>query len=324
MDIIEKLEKYLHDVFGGSPKIDGVSLSSLPLFLQAFDCLFIQFDEYSAIAAIVREDVHSADEYKVLSRKLGRELDGEVIFVFAELTNAKRNQLIREKVPFMVPGAQFYFPPFLQLKEAVQKYGGRKTVLTPSAQMTVIWQLLIGNLDGCSGDELAQRMGFSKVTAMSVFSQLEGADLIASNNQWPRRMRFQHRGKELWDKALQGLTSPVKRIRYNAMPGFDHWIQAGESALARYTMLAPGKLPVYAIEEKELKRRGLNVLVDAHYNPVSDQYEARSVLQVWKYKPDFCQEGRVDRLSLYLSMRGERDPRIQGELESLLEGVEWK
>ena len=52
--------------------------------------------------------------------------------------------------------------------------------------------------------------------------------------------------------------------------------------------------------------------------------DARSLLQVWRYDPCLCGKEQVDRLSLYLSFGDERDPRVESEIERMLEENIWQ
>jgi hypothetical protein len=88
------------------------------------------------------------------------------------------------------------------------------------------------------------------------------------------------------------------------------------SALSEYTMIAPDSIPAYACTLEESRNNKVCM-------PVGYEGDARSILQVWRYNPRICGGGKVDRLSLYLSLRDNRDPRVQAELVTLLEGMSW-
>ncbi|MBR5837596.1 MAG: hypothetical protein IKZ84_03560, partial [Victivallales bacterium] len=48
-------------------------------------------------------------------------------------------------------------------------------------------------------------------------------------------------------------------------------------------------------------------------------------LELWRYDPRLLCEnsGSVDKLSLYLSLKDEHDPRVKGELSKMLEEFQW-
>ena len=47
-------------------------------------------------------------------------------------------------------------------------------------------------------------------------------------------------------------------------------------------------------------------------------------IELWKYAPaHFAQDGTVDRLSLYLSLKDSADERVQSALDVLLGEMEW-
>lgn len=47
-------------------------------------------------------------------------------------------------------------------------------------------------------------------------------------------------------------------------------------------------------------------------------------VEEWRYAPaSFASDGRVDRLSLYLSLRDTKDERIQKALEEMMEEMPW-
>ena len=307
------VKDYAKEIFGEVHLEDVVV--ELPLYLRRFKlCKMMLLNRWYAIAS-VDDDTLDVDGYQAAKTKLEHVLGAEIVFCFDKLTSLKRNTFIKKNIPFIVAGKQFFLPPYLRLEESVVRKKSER--LSPSAQALIIRQLVCGDIDGCAADEISKLTGISNVTIHAAVQDIADKKLAVLTSSWPKRIKFEMKGRNLWDAALPMMKSPVVKTIYNSMSGLDGWIKAGESAMAKWTMLSPDKLPVYACMRGA--QNGLNQLAVAE-----NRYEARSILQVWSYRPDICHEGEVDKLSLYLSMRGEEDPRVQSELERLIGGMEWK
>ena len=88
----------------------------------------------------------------------------------------------------------------------------------------------------------------------------------------------------------------------------------GQNALAEYGMLVEANHEITAIGKKQYQ---------AIKSKTDPQYGVNRI-EVWKYAPEVLSEsGFVDKLSLYLSMRGDEDERTQKELRLLLEEMKW-
>ena len=109
------------------------------------------------------------------------------------------------------------------------------------------------------------------------------------------------------------MSSPIERILFaDTKP--TGGLMSGETAMGHYTMLAEPAAPIVAID-KVMAREDAALL--------SKQYGYIKV-EVWKYSPLLLSEnGIVDRLSLYLSMRDSDDERIQLECDTLIKEMKW-
>jgi len=97
-------------------------------------------------------------------------------------------------------------------------------------------------------------------------------------------------------------------------------VVAGESALAKYTLMSEPRYPVYAIAANEWKGIQKTLQLDELTYPEPGCF----ALQTWRYSPDLLAEDHcVDRLSLFLSLRQESDPRIRIASDELLEQIPW-
>ena len=92
------------------------------------------------------------------------------------------------------------------------------------------------------------------------------------------------------------------------------------SALSHYSCLNPDEQICYAFDSVTFKALDLNDIkgLNTQDGPV--------VLEIWRYPPlvpsGNTEKRYVDKLSLYLSLRNEKDPRIEKELEIMLKSME--
>jgi hypothetical protein len=97
-------------------------------------------------------------------------------------------------------------------------------------------------------------------------------------------------------------------------------LEAGETALARETLLSHPTQPVFAIAAREWQRFFINHgIIDHHY-----AHEGEAIIQTWRYDPVplATRWGRVadvvDDFSLYASLSEENDERVQLALNELI------
>lgn len=128
--------------------------------------------------------------------------------------------------------------------------------------------------------------------------------------------------RDLWEKAKPHLRTPVLRTLWT----YDHrtleltgarW--AGESALARLTILNEPQQQVVAMTTEAAQR---NRQAGIFFEP--RETADGIAVQVWRYEPGMqAREKTVDPLSLWLSLRDNRDARVQMALDEIEEKFLW-
>ena len=88
---------------------------------------------------------------------------------------------------------------------------------------------------------------------------------------------------------------------------------AGISALAEYSNLNDDTEQTYALYSRDFDK-----------TLPTFEYSGQK-LELWRYDPRLlCGNGRsIDKLSLYLSLKEEHDPRVKGELSKMMEEFQW-
>jgi hypothetical protein len=131
-------------------------------------------------------------------------------------------------------------------------------------------------------------------------------------------MRFQKAGKELWERALPLLVNPVEQKIYcDEFLSKASFPVCGINALAHYTRLNPDpeRIIMMGMERfRELKASGALVR--------PNEFDGNVVIEAWKYPP-VAKMGEtpqwVDKLSLALSLHDDDDPRVEKEVELMIE-----
>lgn len=253
-----------------------------------------------------------------------------VILLVDEKSAAIRKQLVRQQIAFLAPGLQLYVPELLF--DQAEK-GGRafrtssigeekRETVSPTTQVLVIAKLLQWPVEDMNLSELA---AYFKVTAMSMSRAVDELEAIGIAEDWrngvARRVRFKLQGRELWDMIGEDLRSPVRKVRrVTGELSNDEAPIAGESALAKLTMLSSPRVTTRAIADRRWKE------VSGHIRELSssDYLDSYYELETWSYDPRALSPGEiVDRLSLYLSTREHPDERVSAEAESLIESMPW-
>ena len=309
----ELLEKYISKTLDRAFAAESFR-PNLPLHMLRYDFYRGRLLGRDLVFAIVRDDVQSADEYGRMAQLLKDEFAVPVVFVFKSLATAKRNALIARWVSFVVPMWQFFLPPSLQLNERHPVERSLPKAMRPISQAFLIRQIVCGDVEGKTYERLARDFGYTKMTISNVLSDFASIG-VAEAKGWPHIISFRASGRKLWEEALPYLASPVKRTIPNKLDP-SALCRAGIGALSEYTMIAPDPIPTYACTEEESHSNKICM-------PVEYEGDARSLLQVWRYNPRICGSGKVDRLSLFLSLRNTREPRVEAELEKLLEDMGW-
>jgi hypothetical protein len=160
------------------------------------------------------------------------------------------------------------------------------------------------------------------MTMTRAFDELETASLAEVTVRGRERcLRFNGSRREIWEKAQSFLRNPVnKRLFICRIDGTKGATLSGLTALAHYSMLAPPAYTTYALSREEWKTlRQQHKIIEV---PVQDPNACE--IEVWWYSPArFAEQGMVDRLSLYLSLKADHDERTETALEEMMEEFKW-
>lgn len=249
---------------------------------------------------------------KSMADRLERILGKTCVFQFQQLASNERNRLIERGVYFVVDGKYVYLP-YLMVNSREGKEIDKERMQV-SAQCMVLYQLQVGSLDGCTLLDLEKILPFKYVAQSRAVRQLEAMQIITvtEDSNRVKHIAFEKSGYELWKEAEPLMQSPIKSIWWtDDDPGCG--MIGGIEALSHYSSLNPDGQKTRIVTDEEMKRIKSSCYLD--------KTEGTTRIEVWKYPPLLCDEGYVDRLSLYLSLKDDKDPRVEKELEKMIEKI---
>jgi hypothetical protein len=322
----QALLEYVELVTGLKPRLDDAPLpaaTTLPLFLRE-QYEFAEMDLFGrrvplAIEKTPPEEL-AASEYARSAAMLRQRFGQDVVLVMAKLPSYVRNRLVRDSVPFIVPGAQMFLPMLMiDLRERFSKAESRiQDKLSPVSQLVVIYQILREPVARIPLAQLGERVAYSPQAMSFAQEELQDAKLCDVRRAGRKVfLEFALRGKALWDEAEALMESPVRKTQWV------RWGQpraravvSGITALSRVSMLAEDAMSTYAMRDRELAA----ALEKGELVGCRGADEADVRMESWKYDPwVLAENGVADPCSLYLSLRRSGDERVQKEIRSLIE-----
>lgn len=328
--LAEAAETYVDEAFGEHLALIPIAPKALPHFiLDRYSMWQGQLQGRNILLIAIREVLPTGSgataQYLNHRDLVRRELGADLALLLLDRTpNAVRRQMLERKIGFLAPGAQMYVPEaFLDLRERAPAFAiSHGENISPTTQMLLLAVLQGQQLETQNLTELADTLRVSIMSISRTLDELEALQLAKADHVGrQRRLSMPLGGRELWDAVQVRLQSPVRKVRVvNTCRGDEIGPIAGEGALARYTMLSEPRGETRALLGASWKR----IEHDLALRPATLLDDSRLEVQTWTYDPQvLAQNGVVDRLSLYLTIRSDPDERMAQAAEELLETYPW-
>ena len=256
------------------------------------------------------------DYTNVQRRKISERIESikhiPAVFYFDNLLTYERDRLVEQGVYFIVAD-KFAFVPTLIINRLSTK-SEIKELFYPSTQYILLYHLQIESLDGLSLKELEDKVPYKYKTIAKSIKQLEVLGLVRLEGSRNKKLVFELSGKELWDKASTNLIDPIKSIEYTS-DVFPEGDIGGISALSHYSMLVPEDVPTRVLTAEWVREHKYSI-------PELHSFEDTQRIEIWKYPPSGT-SGYVDKLSLFLTLKDDNDPRVEKEIAIMMNKIKW-
>ncbi len=265
-----------------------------------------------------KEDAITPARYKKITNQVEAVVGMPVAVLLDDsLIYIQRERLINQGVYFIISDKYAFLPSLIVNSQLKKKK--KLDRLTPAAQYLLLYYLSVGNRkDEFTIKELEKIIPYNYVAVARAVVNLEDCELCQTkiDNARTKHIHFINNKRELWKKSQQYLSSPVKKILFSDSKPKGYFSISGVNALSQYSHLNPEQYETLAVWEKFFDQ------TNGQYNELEGLYK----IEIWKYPttiPYQEEAGIVDKLSLFLSMKYESDPRIEKELEIMIEGMKW-
>lgn len=246
-----------------------------------------------------------------------------IVFLLPACPAYERQRLIDKDVYFVV-SEKYVHLPMLLANERVRKTKQAKA-LTPVAQYLLLYHLQIGSIEGLAARDIEDKIPYSYASITLGLTCLEDLGLCKKVAEASKRkvIHFDMKGMNLWEQAQPFLVNPVEeRIYCDGLLSDDSFPECGINALAHYTRLNPDPERTIMMSVKQLRNfKSSEALVRPN------EFDGNIIIEAWKYPPVTAigvKAEWVDKLSLAISLREDEDPRVEGEVERLINETEWK
>lgn len=304
----------IDNIFGLSIRYEPWDKKSiLPLYIVSNYQFFTAYIEnIRCIVIIPIEELPTLPSLKKQIQKIRVIDDVPVVLYSKTISFYRRKSLLENHIPFITDKQTFL--PFIGTLLVDEKESEKiKDKFVYSTQLLFLAYMYNHEKKVCVSD-LSKRLPFSAMTLSRAVKQLEMTDLFLVYKDGVNKViesKYSH--KELFERIQHYLLTPVRQVGYmDQSLVTDYMVIAGESALSEMSMLNSSRLRTYAVYEKDFdKTQFIDELIDP---------EVQVKVEIWAYDPQlFTHTNIADTLSIVLSLKENKDERIEEVLEDILE-----
>ncbi len=259
---------------------------------------------------------------EITAQRLSVKTNMPIVFILKNGPTYERQRLL-DKGVYFVMSEKFAHLPMLM---ALEKVGNKKLAkkLTPIAQYMLLYHLQVNSIAGLTANQMQKILPYSYSSITLGMTCLDDLGLARKRQLEDRKnvLDFEFKGRDLWNAASEYLATPVERSIYcDELRSQENYPTSGINALAHYSMLNSEKEKMLAMTTKQFK-----ALEDAGAMEGLNSFDGNFIIELWKYPaiPIEKTERYADPLSVALSLRDDEDPRVEGEVERMINNITWK
>ncbi len=235
------------------------------------------------------------------------------------MTALQRRNLIENNIPFISSSQQVYLPfwgcSFFERFKVDTPVADK---MTPGTQLVFLYLYYLENSDKVNLTQIANDLQLSKATCNRAINDLAACELIEQQAEGRIKwITLAYEKPEYLKKGFSRLKSPVERIIYVKTLVEPNWPKSGLLALSDISMVGANEQDgAVAI----CKKASTSIPTDSIISERNFGDFGGYIIEVWSYDPTLLADGgRVDDISLLLSLNDNNNERIQMGLDEIRE-----
>ena len=319
------MKKYLAEIFGISVKIENWDgKSKLPLYLRNKREYFVlSMGNVQSVLMKNNSDNFNVSGFEKEMQEIEKYTEMSVILWLDAVSTYQRNALVKSRIPFIVPYSQIFAPELgMCLKEFCVGKREKVEKISATTQFLLLYFIYQKKHEEKSQSEIAEYLNMSAMNVSRAVQELKELGLLESRKEGTSKViKSVATGKELYQLSSGYLQSPVQKKIYVSLKYFDMDLPfAGETALAKRSMLNYPKCTVFAMDKKLVKDIPQEAIVEPKLMTDNDYIE----IELWKYNPSvYTSDEMVDIVSLVQSLKDVEDERVEMQIEEIMEEYKW-
>lgn len=286
--------------------------SILPLYIvNSYQFYTAYIENIRCIVIQPIEELPTLPSLKKQIQKIRVIDDVPVVLYSKTISFYRRKSLLENHIPFMTDKQVFL--PFIGTLLVDEKETEKiKDKFVYSTQLLFL-AYMYNHEKKVYVSDLSKSLPFSAMTLSRAVKQLDMTDLFLVYKDGVNKViESKYSYKELFERIQHYLLTPVRQVGYmDQSLVTDHMVLSGESALSEMSMLNPSRIRTYAVYEKDFDK---TQLIDELIDP-----DVQVKVEIWAYDPHlFTHTNIADTLSIVLSLKENKDERIEKILEDIL------
>lgn len=285
----------------------------MPFFiLDRYDIQKVSIDRIDTLFLYLKTDMDHVGTIQKHIARVQKEEHLPAVLVLERVNRYRRDALINAKIPFVVPAKQLYLP-FMGtvLQERFDSDDVKLEKFTPVTQV-LFFYYIYQSQKSLYTSQAVKDLGYSAMSITRAVKQLVQTGFFEETKDGVQKILTGTLEKRALYEQLRHLLIDSVRKRVYVLKDHidDRFCIAGDSALARLTMLSEPSFACYAVDSKYQPK---------HYPDMNDPEHYASV-ELWKYDPNILgHKGIADPLSLAASKNDCSDERVEESVDELLE-----